>query len=73
MQNPNKELLQQFKQLSQQVEILGVQKKQALYIERDLHPNPFDKTIYMPPFPKYFKTPRFKKYEGQGNPVDHIR
>ena len=62
MHNPNEELLQKFKQLSKQVEALGVQKKQALYTERDLHPNPFDKIMYMPPFLKHFEAPRFEKY-----------
>ena len=73
MQNPNEDLLQQFKQLSKQVKTLAVQKKQTLYIERDLHPNPFDKSLYMPPFPKHFEAPRFEKYHGKGNHVDHIR
>lgn len=27
----------------------------------------------MPPFPKHFEAPRFEKYRGKGNPVDHIR
>ena len=73
MQNPNEELLQQFKKLSKQVKALGVQKKQALYIERDLRPNPFDKSLYMPPFPRHFEAPRFQKYRGKGNPIDHIQ
>ena len=72
MHNPNEELLRQFKKLSEQVEALGVQKKQALYTKRDLCPNPFDKSLYMPPFPKHFKAPRFEKYRRKGNPIDHI-
>ncbi len=27
----------------------------------------------MPPFQKHFEAPRFEKYRGKGNPIDHIR
>lgn len=27
----------------------------------------------MPPFPRHFEAPRFEKYRGKGNPIDHIR
>ena len=39
----------------------------------DLCPNPFDKSLYMSPFPKHFEAPRFEKYQGKGNPIDHIK
>lgn len=39
----------------------------------DLCPYPFDRTLYMPPFPPHFETPRFNKYRGKGDPRDHVR
>ena len=63
MKNPNEELLQQFKKISKQVEALGVQKKYALYIERDLRPNPFDKSLYMPPFQNTLRLQGLKNTE----------
>ena len=35
----------------------------------DLCPNPFDKSLYMPSFPKHFEAPRFKKYQGKAIPL----
>ena len=52
-QQPNDDLLCQFQQLAKQVEALGTQKTKSLYTDRDLHPNPFDKILYMPPFPRH--------------------
>ena len=42
------------------------------YTDWDLHLNPFDKSLYMPPFPRHYEAPRFEKYRGKCNPLDHI-
>jgi len=39
----------------------------------DIYPYPFDGTLYMPPFPKNFETPKFDKYKGKGDPREHLR
>lgn len=36
-------------------------------------PFPFDKNLYMPPFPSRVEIPKFDKYEGNSDPQDHIR
>lgn len=70
---PNDEMVQKLKQLTKQVEALEFQRKKILYTKQDLCPNLFDKSLYMPPFPKHFETSRFDKYQGKGNPLDHIK
>lgn len=39
----------------------------------DLRPYPYDRSLYMPPFPQHFESPKFDKYRGKGDPRDHIR
>lgn len=43
------------------------------YTMEDLFPYPFDKKLYMLPFPTHFETPRFDKYRGKVDPQDHVR
>jgi len=47
--------------------------KHKYYSFEDICPNPFDRTLYKPPFPKNFETPKFDKYKGKGDPRDHLR
>ena len=34
---------------------------------------PFDKNLYMTPFPRDVDIPKYNKYDGNGDPHDHIR
>ena len=34
---------------------------------------PFDSTSYMPSFPKDIEVPKYDKYDGNGDPHDHLR
>ena len=34
---------------------------------------PFDKSLYMQPFPKDIEVPKYDKYDGNGDPHDHVR
>lgn len=36
-------------------------------------PFPFDKNLYMSPFPSRVDIPKFDKYDGTSNPQDHVR
>jgi len=47
--------------------------KRKQYSFEDICPYPFDRSIHMPPFPKYFETPKFDKYKGKGDPREHLR
>ena len=38
-----------------------------------LCPFPFDKDLYMPPFPKKVEIPKYDKYDGNSNTQDHVR
>lgn len=66
-------LAQQIEKMQTQIKALQTKSTKKLYTEQDLCPNPFDKILYMPPFPKHFEAPNFEKYKGKGNPKDHIR
>lgn len=46
---------------------------QKQYVLEDICPYPFDRNIYMPPFPCTFETPKFDKYKGKGDPRDHVQ
>lgn len=43
------------------------------YTMEALFPYSFDRTLYTPPFPPHFKTPKFDNYRGKGNTRDHVR
>ena len=45
----------------------------SLNIDQYLHPNHFDKSLYMPPFPRHYEAPRFDKYPRKDNPLHHIQ
>ena len=34
---------------------------------------PFYRNLYMPPFPKDIEVPKYDKYDGYGDPHDHVR
>lgn len=63
-------LWQQVKNLAQQLHS-GVKTNQ--FSLNDICPYPFDRNLYMPPFPCGFETPKFEKYRGKGDPCDHVR
>lgn len=49
-------------------------RKINLYILIEIYTlNLFDKSLYMPPFPRHYEAPRFDKYRGKVNPMDRIR
>lgn len=48
-------------------------KDKKSYTLEDLRPYPYDRSLYIPPFPPHFETPKFDKYKGKGDPRDHIR
>ena len=66
-------IAQQLEMLRRKIDALEAKGTKKLYTDQDLCPNPFDKSLYMPPFPKHFEAPNFEKYKGNGNPKDHIR
>ena len=33
---------------------------------------PFDRSLYMVPFPRDIKVPKYDKYDGNGEPHDHL-
>ena len=35
-------------------------------------PNPFDKRVEMKDFPRKFEIPQYEKYNGNGDPRDHV-
>lgn len=63
-------LRQQVENLAQQLHS-GVKTNQ--FSLKDICPYPFDRNLYMPPFPRGFETPKFEKYRGKGDPRDHVR
>ena len=36
-------------------------------------PNPFDKSVDMKYFPRKIEIPKYEKYDGNGDPNDHVR
>lgn len=52
---------------------LQTRNEKKSYTMEDLCLYPFDRTLYMSPFPLYFETPKFEKYRVKGDPRDHIR
>lgn len=34
---------------------------------------PFDRSLYMVPFPRDMEVPKYDKYDGNGDPRDHVR
>ena len=34
---------------------------------------PFDRTLYMQPFPKDIEVPKYDKYDGNGDPHNHVK
>ena len=34
---------------------------------------PFDRSLYMQPFPRDIEVPKYDKYDGNGDPHDHVR
>lgn len=63
-------LRQQIQDLTQQVNSGRSQKQSSL---KDICPYPFDRHMIMPPFPCNFKTLKFDKYKGKGDPTDYVR
>lgn len=45
----------------------------GLFQQKDLCPFPFDKALYMTPFPHGYIIPNFPKYNGKCNPIEYIR
>ena len=34
---------------------------------------PFDRSLYMVPFPQDIEVPKYEKYDGNSDPYDHVR
>lgn len=66
-------LTQQLQNLQQQVTTMQTSNDKKSYTMKDLRPFPFDHTLYMPPFPPHFEMPKFDRYQGKGDPREHIR
>lgn len=43
------------------------------YTLDDICPYPFDRSLNMIPFPKHCEIPKFDRYNGKSDPVDHVR
>ena len=39
----------------------------------EICPYPFDKTLNMIPFPHNYDFPKYDKYNGRSDPIDHVR
>lgn len=63
-------LQQEVESLTQQLHS-GVKTNQ--FSLNDICPYPFDRSLHMPPFPQGFETPKFKNYQGNRDPHDHVR
>jgi len=70
---PIEALTQELDKLKKQFVNLQVSGTNKSYSMEDLCPFPFDKSIYMPPFPLNFTAPNFNKYRGKGSPIEHVR
>lgn len=64
-------MAQQVQNLQRQMTNMKIENEKKIYTMKDLHPYPFDRTLYMRPFPQHFETPKFDKYRGKGDPLDH--
>lgn len=53
--------------------IVKESKDKKSYTMEYLRPYPYDRSLYIPPFPPHFETPKFDKYKRKGDPRDHIR
>jgi hypothetical protein len=71
--DPQNDLTTQVKMLSQQILDIQLGKYKKEYSQNDLCPYPFDDSIANVPFPAGFEIPKFDKYKGTTNPIDHIR
>jgi len=70
---PPQDLTTVVQSLIQKVDNMQTGGKRKHYSFEDICPYPFDRTLYMPPFPKNFETPKFDKCKGKGDPRDHLR
>jgi len=70
---PTSDLMSIVQTLIQKVDDIQTGGKHKHYSFEDICPYPFDHTLYMPPFPKNFETPKFDEYKGKGDPRDHLR
>jgi len=57
----------------QQLVEMAKEPKKKHYSLEEICPYPFDRSLYMPPFPKHFEMQKFDKYKGKGDPQDHLR
>jgi hypothetical protein len=71
--DPDTDLAAQVKMLSQQMLDIQLVKAKKAYSQNDLCPYPFNDSIAYIPFPVGFEIPKFDKYKGTTNPIDHIR
>lgn len=51
----------------------GKDKPTKQYSFKTICPFPFDRDLYMPPFPSRIDIPKFDKYDGNLDPQDHVR
>lgn len=65
-------LAKQMLSLQKQMENIQISTKKT-YSTQELCPYPFDKNLYMPPFPHNYFMPNFLQYRGKGNPIENIR
>jgi hypothetical protein len=72
-QNQTDILMQQMHSLQTQMMDMQNQGQTKSYTAEDLYPYPFDHSIQMSPFPNHFSVPKFDKYKGNSNPIEHIR
>jgi hypothetical protein len=70
--NPHNNLTKQVKMISQQILDIQSGKSKKAYWQNDLCPYPFDDSIANIPFHIGFEIPKFDKYKGTTNPIDHI-
>jgi hypothetical protein len=70
--DPQNDLVAQVKMLSQQIIDIQSGNSKKAYSQNDLCPYPFDNSIANVPFPARFEIPKFEKYKGTTNPIDHI-
>lgn len=63
-----KERMRDIEKTMQNVYILG-RKSEISY---DLDVYPFDTNLYMPAFPPGYVSPKFTKYRGKTNPIEHV-
>lgn len=44
-----------------------------IYSLDDICPYPFERTLNMIPFPQNFDFPKYGKYNGRSDPIDHVK